>query len=62
LYKTFTLYNENKPILEGKVVWIDAEQMIFTAEGKHFRARVGDLLDTAWKAPLSANEVKKLGL
>ena len=62
LYKTFTLYNENKPILEGKVVWIDAEQMIFTAEGKHFRVRVGDLLDTVWKTPLSASEVKKLGL
>jgi hypothetical protein len=63
LYKSFTLYSEtNKPILEAKVVWIDAEQMIFTAEGKHFRARVGDFLDTAWKTPLSANEVKKLGL
>jgi hypothetical protein len=63
LYKSFILYNEsNKPVLEAKVVWIDAEQMIFTAEGKYFRVRVGDFLDTVWKSPLSATEVKKLGL
>lgn len=63
LYKSFILYNEsNKPILEAKVVSIDAEQMIFTAEGKYFRVRVGDFLDSAWKKPLSSTEVKKLGL
>jgi hypothetical protein len=62
LFKTFTIYSDEKPILEGKVVWIDEEQLIFSAEGKHYRARVGEFLDAAWKAPLSASEVRKLGL
>jgi hypothetical protein len=49
-------------VLEGKVVWIDEEQLIFTAEGKHYRAQLGDFLDAVWKSPLTASEVKKLGL
>jgi hypothetical protein len=63
LFKTFTIYaGEDTPILEGKVVWIDEEQLIFTAEGKYFRAQLGDFLDAVWKAPLTASEVKALGL
>jgi hypothetical protein len=44
------------------VVWIDEEQLIFTAEGKYFRAKLGDFLDAVWKSPLTASEVKALGL
>ncbi|MGL4554462.1 MAG: hypothetical protein ACRC33_25140 [Gemmataceae bacterium] len=62
LFKSFTLYSGETAVLEGKVVLIDEEQLVFTAEGKHFRARLGDFLDVAWKAPLPASEVKKLGL
>jgi hypothetical protein len=63
LFKVFSLYSDaNKLVLEGKVVWIDEEQLIFTAEGKYFRARVGDFLDTVWKSPLTSSEVKSLGL
>jgi hypothetical protein len=63
LYKTFTIYaGEETAILEGKVLWIDEEQLIFSAEGKYFRAQLGDFLDTVWKSPLTASEVKKLGL
>jgi len=63
LFKTFTIYaGEDTPVLEGKVVWIDEEQLIFTAEGKYFRAHLGDFLDAVWKAPLTASEVKTLGL
>ncbi|NBO93015.1 MAG: hypothetical protein EBV06_12000 [Planctomycetia bacterium] len=62
LFKSFTIYNDETPVLEAKVLWIDEEQIIFTAEGKHFRAKIGEFLDNVWKSPLSASEVKKLGL
>ena len=61
LYKTFTIYaGEDTVILEGKVVWIDEEQLIFTAEGKYFPAQLGDFLDAVWKSPVG--EAQKLGL
>lgn len=63
LYKTFTIYSENEnAILQARVVKIDEEQMIFQAEGKYFRARLGDFLHTVWKEPLPTSEVRKLGL
>ncbi len=66
LYKTFQIADENeKSMLDGKVHYIDAEQMIFEAakNGKveFFRARVGDFMDEVWKSPMSATEAKKLG-
>lgn len=63
LYKTFTIYSEKEnAILEAKVMKIDEEQLIFQAEGKYYRARLGDFLHTVWKEPLTSSEVRKLGL
>ena len=49
-------------VLEGKVVHIDAKQMVFESGGKYYRLRCGDYLYPAVEHPLSASEVKPLGL
>jgi hypothetical protein len=49
-------------VLEGKVVHIDAKQMVFQSEGKYYRLRCGDFLYPAVEHPLSESEVKPLGL
>ena len=45
-----------------KVVHIDEGQLVFKAENKFYRLRCGDTLYPAIEKPLSASEVKELGL
>ncbi len=52
----------NNTVLEGKVVHIDEGQVVFKAENKFYRLRCGDALYPAIEKPLSAAEVKELGL
>jgi hypothetical protein len=49
-------------VLEGTVVHLDAEQMVFKSEGKFYRVRLGDFLHPAVNRPLSSEELEKLGL
>lgn len=49
-------------VLEGKVAYIDEKQLVFQSEGKYYRLRCGDFLYPAVEHPLSASEVKPLGL
>ena len=49
-------------VLEGKVVLIDAKQMVFLSEGKYYRLRCGDFLYPAVEHPLTESEIKPLGV
>jgi len=49
-------------LLEGEVMLIDEEQMIFKAGGKFYRLRVGDFFHLSVRKPLTTKEVKQLGL
>jgi hypothetical protein len=49
-------------VLKGKVVHIDARQMVFESDGKFYRMRCGDFLYPAVEHPLTESEVKPLGL
>lgn len=67
VYQRFQIADENeKPMLDGRVHFINAEQMIFEAvkDGKvqYFRAKVGDFLDSVWKSPISAADARELGI
>lgn len=59
----FVIYDKDEnSILEGRVVLIDEEQVIFKSEGKFYRLRIGDFLYPAVRQPLSSAEVKSLEL
>jgi hypothetical protein len=49
-------------VLKGKVVHIDEKQLVFESEGKYYRLRCGDYLYPAVEHPLSASDIKPLGL
>jgi hypothetical protein len=49
-------------VLEGEVVLVEEEQLIFKAGGKFYRLRVGDFFLSAVRNPLTTKEVKELGL
>jgi hypothetical protein len=49
-------------VLDAKVVHIDEGQLVFKADGKFYRLRCGDTIHPAIEKPLSAAEVKELGL
>ena len=49
-------------VLEGKVVLIDAKQMIFLSDGRYYRLRCGDFLFPAVEHPLTESEIKPLGV
>jgi hypothetical protein len=49
-------------VLEGKVVLIDAKQMVFQSEGKYYRLRCGDFLYPAVEHPLTESDIKPLGV
>jgi hypothetical protein len=52
----------NNTVLDGKVVHIDEGQVVFQVDSKFYRLRCGDTLHPAIEKPLSASEVKELGL
>jgi hypothetical protein len=49
-------------VLEGKVVHVDEKQMVFESAGKYYRLRCGEYLYPSVEHPLSASEIKPLGL
>jgi hypothetical protein len=49
-------------VLEGKVVLIDAKQMVFQSDGKYYRLRCGDFLYPAVEHPLTQSDIKPLGV
>lgn len=52
----------NNSLFDGQVVLIDERQVVLKADDKFIRLRCGDSLFPAVNKPLSANEVKELGL
>jgi hypothetical protein len=49
-------------VLEGDVVYVDGEQMVFKSKGKFYRLRCGDFLYPAVNNPLSPKDLEALGL
>jgi hypothetical protein len=49
-------------VLKGEVVYIAESEVIFRAGGKFYRLRLGGRFQDAVASPLSAAEVKKLGI
>ena len=49
-------------LVEGKVVRLDGDGVLFESAGKYYRWTCGQVLGAALEEPLKPNEVKKLGL
>jgi hypothetical protein len=63
LYTEFTITGKgDKTILEGKVVKMDGEQLIFRADEKYYRLRCGDFIAQGMREPLRSTELAALGL
>jgi hypothetical protein len=63
VFREFTLYDRyNNVVLEGKVVRIDENGVIFQADGKYYRLGCGDFFYPALDNPLTKKEVQSLGL
>ena len=48
-------------LVDGKVVRLGENGMIFEADKKYYRWLLGDFLGTAMESPLKADELKELG-
>jgi hypothetical protein len=59
----FAIYDRfNNQVLTGEVVYIDEEQMVFKAEGRHYSMKCGDFLYPAVTKPMTPAELEKLGI
>jgi hypothetical protein len=63
LWNEFTIVDGNKnTMIEGKVVLIDERQLIFQADGKYYRMRVGDFIYPAIREEVKKEELVSLGI
>jgi len=59
-FKILDKYEETT--IEGRVVHIDEEQLVFKTDEKYYRLRCGDFLYPAIRKPLSSRELRGLGI
>jgi len=63
LLTDFTIADKyNNTLVDGKVVRLGENGMIFEADKKYYRWLLGDFLGTAMESPLKTDELKELGL
>ena len=49
-------------LVEGKVVRLDGDGVVFQSNGKYYRWTCGEFLGAVLEEPLRTDDVKKLGL
>jgi hypothetical protein len=59
----FTILDKyEETVLQGQVVYVDEKQLIFKADGKHYRLRVGDFVYPAVRTPVPEAELREVGV